>query len=131
MSASYELLIGIDWATQVHQVCVVARDGAVVEECGVEHTAQGIQTFVDRILNRVGGHGEHIAVAIETPRGALVETLVERGLHVYALNPMQLDRFRDRHTVAARRTTAATLTSWAMLCGLICQSSAASNLTIR
>ncbi len=103
MSASYELLIGIDWATQVHQVCVVARDGAVVEECGVEHTAEGIQTFVDRILNRVGGHGEHIAVAIETPRGALVETLVERGLHVYALNPKQLDRFRDRHTVAGAK----------------------------
>jgi transposase len=41
-----------------------------------------------------------VAVAIETPRWALVESLVERGFHVYAINPKQLDRFRDRHTVA-------------------------------
>jgi transposase len=32
-----------------------------------------------------------------------VETLVERGFHVYALNPKQLDRFRDRHTVAGAK----------------------------
>jgi len=28
---------------------------------------------------------------------------VERGFHVYALNPKQLDRFRDRHTVAGAK----------------------------
>jgi transposase/transposase IS116/IS110/IS902 family protein len=32
-----------------------------------------------------------------------VETLVERGCHVYALNPKQLDRFRDRFTVAGAK----------------------------
>jgi transposase len=42
-------------------------------------------------------------VAIEIPRGALVETLVERGCHVYTLNPKQLDRFRDRFTVAGAK----------------------------
>jgi hypothetical protein len=41
-----------------------------------------------------------VAVAIEVPRGAVVATLVERGLQVFALNPTQLDRLRDRHTVA-------------------------------
>jgi transposase len=46
---------------------------------------------------------DKIAIAIEIPRGAVVETLVERGFHVYALNPKQLDRFRDRHTVAGAK----------------------------
>jgi hypothetical protein len=32
-----------------------------------------------------------------------VETLVERGFHVGGLNPKQLDRFRDRHTVAGAK----------------------------
>jgi transposase len=33
----------------------------------------------------------------------VVETLVERGFHVYAINPKQLDRFRDRHSVAGAK----------------------------
>jgi transposase len=40
---------------------------------------------------------------IEIPRGALVETLVERAFVVYSLNPKQMDRFRDRHTVAGAK----------------------------
>src|SRR5688572_20332670 len=46
---------------------------------------------------------QSIAVGIEIPRGSIVEALVERGAHVYALNPKQLDRFRDRHTVAGAK----------------------------
>jgi transposase len=42
-------------------------------------------------------------VAIEIPRGAVVESLAERGIHVYAINPKQLDRFRDRHTIAGAK----------------------------
>jgi transposase len=32
-----------------------------------------------------------------------VETLVEHGFHLYAINPKQLDRFRDRHSVAGAK----------------------------
>jgi transposase len=32
-----------------------------------------------------------------------VEVLVERGFHVFAVNPKQLDRFRDRHMVAGAK----------------------------
>jgi transposase len=49
------------------------------------------------------GWAAGVAVAIERPRGGLVEALLERGLHVYSLNPKQLDRFRDRHTVAGAK----------------------------
>ena len=45
----------------------------------------------------------HAAVAIETPRGAVVETLVERHYAVFAINPKQLDRFRDRYTNAGAK----------------------------
>ena len=46
---------------------------------------------------------EQVAVAIEVPRGSVVETLLERGFHLFALNPKQLDRFRERHTVAGAK----------------------------
>ena len=44
-----------------------------------------------------------IAVGIETPRGALVDTLIEQGFAVFAVNPKQLDRFRDRFTAAGAK----------------------------
>ena len=42
-------------------------------------------------------------MAIEVPRGAVVDALLAHGCHVYALNPKQLDRFRDRQTVAGAK----------------------------
>ena len=42
-------------------------------------------------------------MAIETPHGPVVETLLERGFNVYSINPKQLDRFRDRFTVAGAK----------------------------
>ncbi len=103
MSTSYELLVGIDWATEAHQVCVLTPEGEVVLERTVEHNAPAIYALLEGLLARVGGRAEAVAVGIEVPRGALVETLLERRVHVYALNPKQLDRFRDRHGVAGAK----------------------------
>lgn len=103
MRESYELLVGIDWATQRHQACVLVPGGDVVEERGVDHDAGAVAGFIDGLLRHVEGDPGKVAVGIEVPRGPLVETLLERGLHVYALNPKQLDRFRDRHTVAGAK----------------------------
>jgi len=49
------------------------------------------------------GQAQRVAVAIEVPRGAIVEGLLERGFHVFAINPKQLDRFRDRHSVSGAK----------------------------
>jgi transposase len=42
-------------------------------------------------------------VAIETPHGPVVEMLFDRAFQVFAINPKQLDRFRDRFTVAGAK----------------------------
>lgn len=101
--SSYQLYVGIDWATEAHQVCVMSPDGEVRAERSVEHSGNGIARFIDWLLELAEDEAGSIAVAIETPRGALVEMLVDRGLGVYAINPKQLDRFRDRHTVAGAK----------------------------
>ena len=59
--------------------------------------------MIDRLLVLAGGDPACVAVGIEVPRGPVVEALAERGVHVYAINPKQLDRFRDRHTVAGAK----------------------------
>ena len=67
------------------------------------HSASGIAQFVEYLEKLSTYNSEQDAIGIEIPRGALVETLVERGFAVYSLNPKQMDRFRDRHTVAGAK----------------------------
>ena len=47
----------------------------------------------------VAGPGESdptkVQVGIEVPRGAVVETLLERGFQVRVINPKQLERTRE------------------------------------
>ena len=48
------------------------------------------------LLSFAAGEAVEVGVAIETPRGPAVESLMERGFAVHSINPKQLDRFRDR-----------------------------------
>jgi transposase len=44
-----------------------------------------------------------VAVAIEVPHGPVVDALQDRGFAVHAINPKQLDRLRDRFSVAGAK----------------------------
>lgn len=103
MEQAYRRSVGIDWATQAHQFCVINPERQVLEERSVEHTGSAIAQSVEWLARISDGDPGSTAIGIETPRGALVEVLVERGFHVFAVNPRQLDRFRDRHTVAGAK----------------------------
>jgi transposase len=100
---TYDYLVGIDWSTRNHQVCVLDADGSVLRELPIEHEPAAVHGLVEWLRVQSDGHLERVAVAIEVPRGALVESLLERGLHVFTLNPKQVDRFRDRHSVAGAK----------------------------
>jgi transposase len=103
VTVAYDVLVGVDWATQAHQVCLLSPEGEIAEERSVDHDARSILGFIEALLRRADGRAERVAVAIEIPRGGLVETFLERGLHVYTLNPKQVDRFRDRHSVSGAK----------------------------
>jgi transposase len=103
MTDDFVWFVGIDWATARHQACVIDGDGGSPEQREIEHTAAGVHGFVDWLRTHTNEQLHRVAVAIESPRGALVDTLIELGLAVFAINPKQLDRFRDRHTVAGAK----------------------------
>lgn len=94
---------GVDWATEHHRVGLMNADGQGYAERAFDHDGTGLQKLCDWFVEKSGARPEEIAVAIETPRGPVVEALLERGFQVYALNPKQLDRFRDRFTVAGAK----------------------------
>src|SRR5688572_24220378 len=103
MKNVHSIFVGIDWATNSHQVCVIDNEGSVIEERKIEHSRTGMSSLADRLLELAKGCATDVGVAIEVTRGPVVELLLERGFHVHSVNPKQLDRFRDRHTVAGAK----------------------------
>jgi transposase len=99
----YRIYVGIDWATEAHRACVLDSTGRVLAERSFAHTGEAVAAFAQWLHGFAGDDPGHAAIALEIPRGAVVETLVEHGFHLYAINPKQLDRFRDRHSVAGAK----------------------------
>jgi transposase len=100
---TYRFSVGVDWATESHRVVVLDADRRPVAERLVRHAGGALEAFADWLSALADGQPSDAAVALETPRGALVDALLARGFHVFALNPKQLDRFRDRYTVAGAK----------------------------
>jgi transposase len=68
------------------------------------HTSAAVMAFAQWLHRLARGILHQAAVAIRgSTRGAVVESLVEYGFHLYAINPKQLDRFRDRHSMAGAK----------------------------
>jgi transposase len=95
--------VGVDWATEAHQVCALDARGTVVGERSVAHSGTGLADLCSWLLEIGAGEAAAVHVSIEVPHGAVVETLLERGFAVFSINPKQLDRFRDRFTVAGAK----------------------------
>lgn len=91
--------VGIDWGAKFHQVCVVDAQGDVIAERAFPHDPEHLQLLAGFLHQQE----QLVGVAIEVPRGVVVETLLERNIAVFVLNPKQLDRFRDRFTVAGAK----------------------------
>ena len=87
---------GIHWGFQKHQACVLDDAGKVLGEQEFEHGGAGLSEMANWLLSFAAGEAGEVGVATETPRGPVVESLLERGFAVHSINPKQLDRFRDR-----------------------------------
>lgn len=100
--ADYDVYVGIDWGTAQHQACAVDAAGQRAGEWTVPHSGAGLAALVTE-LARLAPVAARIAVALEAPRGALIDALLAHGAHVFVINPKQLARFRERHTVAGAK----------------------------
>ncbi len=103
MTEGFDFYVGVDWGSEQHHVCIVDRADEIIAEFQVAHSGRGLGAFTDRLARLGAAAPDRIAIAIEVPSGAVVETLLERGHAVYAINPKQLDRFRDRYSPAGAK----------------------------
>jgi transposase len=88
--------VGVDWASETHHVRVSDAQGRKVGEKAFPHSGQGLAEMAAWIVELTRAAPDAVLVAIEVPHGPVVESLLERGFRVHAINPKQLDRFRDR-----------------------------------
>ena len=102
--AQLQWFVGVDWGSRTHHVCILDSAGGVRKERAFAHGGAGLAEMVACIADSTAdAPGETVGVAIETPRGPVVESLLAHGLAVHSINPKQLDRFRDRHSPAGAK----------------------------
>ena len=99
---SFAWFAGVDWGSEHHQVCLVDAQGRIVGEREFPHGGKGLADLCDWLLS-ICGAANCVPVGIEVPHGPVVDTLIDRGFVLHAINPKQLDRLRDRHSVAGAK----------------------------
>ncbi|WP_064447232.1 IS110 family transposase [Micromonospora sp. NBRC 110037] len=99
-----KVFCGIDWAERHHDVALVDEHGELVAKRRIHETVEGWQQLLDMMAAAGDTAEDPIPVAIETPRGLLVAALRASSRPVYAINPMAVSRYRDRHSVSRSKS---------------------------
>ena len=92
----------VDWGVEHHQACILDAAGRIKGERTFPHGGAGLAALCDWLVS-IAGNPALVAVAIEVPHGPVVDALQDRGFAVHAINPKQLDRLRDRFSVAGAK----------------------------
>lgn len=98
------VFVGIDWAAEIHAVCVMNAAGKVTAQFTVAHSAEGI-TGLTRRLARLGDPAD-VPVAIERPDGRLVDLLLEAGHPVVPVKPNAIKAWRDGEVLSGAKSDA-------------------------
>ncbi len=91
-----EVFLGVDWAEDHHDLCLLDPAGAVLATRRISDGLEGVQTLHALVAERIEEPANAV-VGIETDHGLLAASLVAAGYQVYAVNPMSVSRYRDRH----------------------------------
>jgi len=95
--------VGIDWGGAEHEFRLLDASGQTHGTRRVAHDRSAVMTALAWIRAQTHAGAGQIAVGLETPHGVLVDTLIDQGFAVFAANPKQIDRFRDRFTTAGAK----------------------------
>ena len=102
LQETFTWFAAVDWGSEKHQGCVLDARGGIAGEREFSHSGAGLAELCDWILS-IAGDTNVVGVAVEMPHGPVVDALLDRGFAVHAINPKQLDRLRDRFSVAGAK----------------------------
>jgi transposase len=93
----------VDWAEAHHDVYFEDEQGARLGGGRLGEGVDGIARFHDLAAAHAGDPGQ-VVIGIETDRGLFVNALAAAGYQVFAVNPLPVARYRDRHTVSRAKS---------------------------
>jgi transposase len=100
------LFVGDDWAEEHHDIELQDQAGRRLARAKLPEGVTGMARLHAMIAERLGDDDEAttVVVGIETERGPWVQALVAAGYEVFAVNPLQVARFRERHGVSGAKS---------------------------
>jgi transposase len=104
------LFVGDDWAEDHHDVEVMEVSGRRLAKARLPEGVAGMARLHAMIAEQIGDGDPdevEVVVGIETDRGPWVAALVAAGYTVFAVNPLQASRYRERHGVSGAKSDAA------------------------
>jgi hypothetical protein len=107
------LFVGDDWAEDHHDIEVQDETGRRLARARLPEGIGGLSRLHELIAEHLteddvdaetGFLAHSVLVGIETDRGSWVAALAAAGYQVFALNPVQVARYRERHGAAGAKS---------------------------
>jgi hypothetical protein len=100
------VFVGDDWAEDHHDVELMDAAGRVLAKARLPGGVAGIARLHALIGLQLGEDAEdaEVVTGIETDRGPWAAALVAAGYVVFAVNPLQASRYRERHGVSGAKS---------------------------
>jgi transposase len=100
------LFVGDDWAEDHHDVELMDQAGRRLARARLPEGVAGIARLHAMIGEQAGEDAEsaEVLVGVETDRGPWVAALIAAGYTVYAVNPLSVARYRERHSVSGAKS---------------------------
>ncbi|MGI5519873.1 IS110 family transposase [Micromonospora sp. CA-259024] len=107
--------IGDDWAEDHHDVELLDDDGRRIARDRLPEGLEGIARLHALIAEAMPASwaeldpaqaAGRVCVGIESDRGTWVQALLGAGYRVYAINPMSVARYRERHSTSGAKSDA-------------------------
>jgi transposase len=110
------LFVGDDWAEGHHDIEIVDDDGKVLVRRRLPEGLEGVTRLHSLVAAQMPDDWVEldpaeaaglVKVGIETDRGSWVAALVAAGYEVFAINPLSVARYRQRHSTSGAKSDAA------------------------
>jgi transposase len=109
------LFLGDDWAEDHHDVELVDDRGSKLARKRLPEGLEGVTRLHALIAEHMPNEwaelesteaATKVRIGIETDRGPWVQALIAAGYQVYAINPMSVARYRERHSTSGAKSDA-------------------------
>jgi transposase len=107
------LFVGDDWAEDHHDLEVQDEQGRRLARARLPEGIAGLSRLHELLAEHLGEDdvepetgfvAQAVVIGIETDRGTWVAALVAAGYQVFALNPVQVARYRERHGASGAKS---------------------------